>query len=47
MMKVIKETVVIATTRFQVWQAGLRICRSCCLEPPSRAHSSPVHTCNT
>jgi len=31
---------------FQVPWSGLRICRSGCLESPSRAHSSPVHTCN-
>jgi len=31
---------------FKVRRAGLRVCRSRCLEPPSGAHSSPVHTCN-
>ena len=25
----------------------LRVCRTCCLEPPSRSHSSPVYTCKT
>jgi len=35
-----------AAYTFQVRRAGLRVCRTCCLEPPSRSHSSPVHTCN-
>jgi len=30
----------------QVRRAGLRVCKFRCLEPPSRAHSSPIHTCN-
>jgi len=35
-----------AVYTFQVQRAGLRVCKSCCLEPPSRSHSSPVYTCN-
>ena len=35
-----------AVDTFQNGRAGLPVCRSRCLEPPSRAHSSPVHTRN-
>ena len=35
-----------AAYTFQVRWAGLRVCRTCCLEPPSRSHSSLVYTCN-
>ena len=35
-----------AAYTFQVQRAGLRVCRTRCLEPPSRSHSLPVHACN-
>ena len=35
-----------AAYTFQVRRSALRVCRSRCLEPLSRSHSSPVYTCN-